>query len=52
MEPQPQGHSPRAALLARQLTEAFDELWDSFVDRDDAFYDGDGTPLALRWAAN
>ena len=47
MEPHPQGNSPRAALLARQLTEAFDELWDSFVDRDDAFYDGDGS----RWLA-
>ncbi len=36
---------PRAALFERQLSEAFDELWNSFVDRDDALYDGDGT----RW---
>jgi capsid protein len=32
-------------VLQRQLSEAFDELWDSFVDRDDAFFDSDGT----RW---
>jgi capsid protein len=33
--------------LERQLLEAFDEMWDSFVDPADAFYDMDGT----RWNA-
>ena len=41
----PAPRDPRLAGLERQLTEAFDELWDSFVDRDDALYDVDGT----RW---
>jgi capsid protein len=50
-EPQPNGagaqatRNPRLAALQRQLTEAFDDLWDSFVDRDDALYDVDGS----RW---
>jgi hypothetical protein len=37
---------PRLATLQRQLSEAFDELWNGFVDREDAFYDFDGT----RWS--
>ncbi len=41
-------HSPRAACSGDRLSEAFDELWDSFVDRDDDFYDADGT----RWLAS
>ena len=31
--------------LERRLLEAFDEMWDSFVDPADALYDTDGT----RW---
>lgn len=41
-----QGPDPRLAWLERRLSEAFDELWDNFVDPADAFYDVDGT----RWA--
>ncbi len=37
----------RLMHLERQLLEAFDEMWDSFVDPADAFYDMDGT----RWNA-
>jgi len=36
---------PRLKHLERRLIEAFDELWDSFVDPADAVYDADGT----RW---
>jgi len=36
---------PRLKHLERRLIEAFDELWDSFVDPADAIYDADGT----RW---
>jgi len=36
---------PRFDYLHRRLTEAFDELWDNFVDPADAMYDLDGT----RW---
>jgi len=35
----------RLTYLQRHLTEAFDELWDNFVDPADALYDLDGT----RW---
>jgi capsid protein len=41
-------HPDRPAPLARlhqHLSEAFDELWNNFVDPEDAFYDVDG----LRW---
>ncbi|MGD0655610.1 MAG: phage portal protein [Thermoguttaceae bacterium] len=37
----------RLTHLERRLSEAFDELWDGFVDPADAFYDVDGT----RWNA-
>jgi len=53
MEPQPHTHDttaappdPRLAGLQRHLSEAFDDLWDSFVDRDEALYDVDGMPWA------
>lgn len=36
---------PRVTRLERRLIEAFDELWDNFVDPADALYDVDG----LRW---
>ena len=36
----------RAARLQQRLAEAFDELWDSFVDPDDVLWDVDG----VRWA--
>jgi capsid protein len=36
---------PRLSRLQRRLREAFDELWDNFVDPADALYDEDG----LRW---
>jgi capsid protein len=36
---------PRLVGLQRRLLEAFDELWDNFVDPADAVYDVDGT----RW---
>ncbi|MEN6459352.1 MAG: phage portal protein [Thermoguttaceae bacterium] len=36
--------SPRMKHLERRLLEAFDELWDSFVDPADAVCDVDGTP--------
>lgn len=39
------GAGDAAAALQRRLTEAFDELWDAFVDPRDALYDSDG----LRW---
>jgi hypothetical protein len=41
---QPAGN-PRFANLERRLTEAFDSMWQSFVDPTDALYDGDGS----RW---
>ena len=36
---------PRLSRLHRRLIEAFDQLWDNFVDPADALYDPDGT----RW---
>jgi hypothetical protein len=42
-EPRPAG---RATRLQQRLAEAFDALWDSFVDPDDALWDVDG----VRWA--
>jgi len=36
---------PRLANLERHMLEAFDQLWDNFVDPADALYDVDGT----RW---
>ena len=36
---------PRLTRLQRRLLEAFDELWDNFVDPADALYDVDGS----RW---
>ena len=36
---------PRLGRLQRRLLEAFDELWDNFVDPADALYDFDGS----RW---
>lgn len=36
---------PRLGRLQRRLLEAFDQLWDNFVDPADALYDVDGT----RW---
>ncbi len=41
------GNNSRLMHLERRLLEAFDELWDSFVDPADAFYDVDG----VRWNA-
>jgi capsid protein len=35
---------PRLKHLERRLVEAFDELWDGFVDPAEAMYDVDGTP--------
>jgi len=40
-EPSP---NPRQKYLERRLTEAFDQLWDDFVDPAEAIYDVDGTP--------
>lgn len=37
--------APRLRQLEQRLVEAFDELWDDFVDPSDALYDVDGT----RW---
>ena len=37
---------PHLARLQRRLAEAFDELWDNFVDPEEPFYDVDG----LRWS--
>ena len=37
--------NPRLNRIERRLLEAFDELWQGFVDPDDAYYDDDGT----RW---
>ena len=37
---------PRMGRLEKRLLEAFDDLWDNFVDPADAFYDVDGT----RWS--
>ncbi|MGA2031679.1 MAG: phage portal protein [Thermoguttaceae bacterium] len=37
--------SPHLARLQRRLAEAFDDLWSSFVDPEDAFADVDG----MRW---
>jgi capsid protein len=34
---------PRLKHLERRLLEAFDDLWDTFVDPTEAVYDGDGT---------
>ncbi|HYW80664.1 MAG TPA: phage portal protein [Thermoguttaceae bacterium] len=34
--------NPRTTHLERRLLEAFDRLWDEFVDPTDAFYDTDG----------
>jgi hypothetical protein len=36
----------RAASLQQRLAEAFDALWDNFVDPDDVLWDVDG----VRWA--
>ena len=36
---------PRLARLEKRLLEAFDELWDNFVDPAEAYYDVDGS----RW---
>ncbi len=36
--------SPRLKYLERRLLEAFDELWQSFVDPAEAVCDVDGTP--------
>jgi len=41
----PSQTEPRLVSLERRLLEAFDELWDNFVDPADAVYDADG----LRW---
>ncbi|MGD0899222.1 MAG: phage portal protein [Thermoguttaceae bacterium] len=45
-EPQAPGASdprpPRLARLQQRLAEAFDDLWDTFVDPDDAMFDVDG----------
>lgn len=35
---------PRLRYLERRLCEAFDELWQGFVDPNEAVYDVDGTP--------
>ena len=37
--------NPRIDHLERRLVEAFDQLWNDFVDPSDALYDVDGT----RW---
>ena len=42
---QPTAGNPRTNHLERRLLEAFDELWDNFVDPAEANYDVDG----LRW---
>ncbi len=36
--------SPRLKYVERRLTEAFDQLWDDFVDPAEAVFDIDGTP--------
>jgi hypothetical protein len=36
------GRKHRANRLERRLLEAFDELWNDFVDPSDALYDADG----------
>ena len=38
---------PRLARLERQLLEAFDDLWDNFVDPADALYDAAGARWSL-----
>ncbi len=43
-QPPPSAAQPRWLALERRLLEAFDELWDSFVDPTDAVYDVDGLP--------
>jgi capsid protein len=43
--PRPSHFAARQEHLERRLLEAFDRLWDSFVDPSDAFYDDEGT----RW---
>ncbi len=42
---QPIDTNPRVDHLERRLLEAFDELWNGFVDPAEAIYDADG----LRW---
>ncbi len=41
----PPAADPRLTRLEKRLLEAFDELWDNFVDPADALYDADGS----RW---
>ena len=41
----PPRHDPQLTRLERCLLEAFDELWDNFVDPAEAYYDVDGS----RW---
>jgi capsid protein len=41
--PTPSAASARWNAMQRRLLEAFDELWDSFVDPSDAVYDVDGS---------
>ena len=45
--------NPATARLEQRLEEAYHELWDSFVDPREAFFDGDGgwIPLGLSAAA-
>jgi capsid protein len=43
-EPTPPRVDPRLKHLERRLVEAFDELWDGFVDPAEAMYDVDGAP--------
>lgn len=38
------GADPRLKYIERRLSEAFDELWNGFVDPAEAVYDVDGTP--------
>jgi capsid protein len=42
---QPATINPHLNHLERRLLEAFDEMWNSFIDPADAYYDADGT----RW---
>ena len=42
-EPASPHADPRLNHLERRLTEAFDELWNSFVDPAEPVYDADGT---------
>ena len=43
--PAAERRDPRVEHLERRLLEAFDDLWNDFVDPTDAYYDVDG----LRW---